>query len=240
MVCWRRRQPEPQAIGLLGREPARLVPAHEGAADLWVHKQPVQSQVRDFRHLLRSAVDGRGRDTERAVRPPHGHASAAALGLCGDACEAVIALARPLFSRAEYHAPPSMSAFTRVFDALCGRSILADASFGDSSEWGRTKSSLSRHDIGPQRLELFGLEEVAPRRHLVLAARHRIDEAFTLVGRKFPQIECRTGLLHARAVTRRAVDGVELGTGPDLVLGEALRFFGAGRYAHNEACQGDR
>src|SRR6516225_1751168 len=102
------------------------------------------------------------------------------------------------------------------------------------------KSSLSRHDIGPQRLELFGLEEVAPRRHLVLAARHRVDEAFALVGRKFSQIECRAGLLHARAMTRRAVDGVELGAGRDLVLGEALRFFGAGRYAHNETCQGDR
>src|ERR1700757_4913075 len=102
------------------------------------------------------------------------------------------------------------------------------------------RSSLSRHDIGPQRLELFGLEEVAPRRHLVLAARHRIDEAFALVVREFPQIECRTGLLHARAMTRRGVDGVELGAGRDLVPEEALRFFGAGRYAHNEACQGDR
>src|SRR5260370_698191 len=65
------------------------VPAHEGAADLRVHKQPVQSQVRDFRHFLRSAVDGRDRDTERAVRPPHGYAGAAALGLCGNARKAV-------------------------------------------------------------------------------------------------------------------------------------------------------
>src|SRR5215469_146045 len=102
------------------------------------------------------------------------------------------------------------------------------------------KSSLSRDDIGPQRLELFGLEEIAPWRHLVLAVRHRIDEAFALIGRKFPQIECRAGLLHARAVTGRTVDRVELGAGRDLIFGEALRFFGAGRHAHNETCQRDR
>src|SRR5262249_37719534 len=82
--------------GLLGRELARLVPAHQGAADLWGHKQPVQSQIRDLRHVLRSAVDGRQRDTERAVRPPHGHAGAATLGLCRDACEALNASRAPL------------------------------------------------------------------------------------------------------------------------------------------------
>src|SRR5262249_35036373 len=91
------------------------------------------------------------------------------------------------------------------------------------SEGGRTKSSVSRHDIGPQRFKLFRLEEVAPWRHLVLAARHRVNEAFALVGRKFPQIECPAGILHARTVTRRAVDGVELGAARDLDLGEALR-----------------
>src|SRR5215813_3350717 len=89
MVYWRRRQPEPQARRLLGREPAWLVSAHQGGADLRLCEQPVQSQIRDLRDLLRSAVDGRARDTERAVRPPHGHAGAAALGLCGNACEAV-------------------------------------------------------------------------------------------------------------------------------------------------------
>src|SRR5262249_16396620 len=73
MVCWRQRQPEPQARRLLGREPAWLVPAHEGVAALRGHKQPVESQIRDLRHFLRSSVDGRDRDTERAVRPPHGY-----------------------------------------------------------------------------------------------------------------------------------------------------------------------
>src|SRR5262245_24302883 len=90
----------------------------------------------------------------------------------------------------------------------------------------RRGSPTSRRDIGPQRLKLFRLEKIAPWRHLALAARHRIDEAFALVGRKFPQIECRPGIPHARAVTRRAVDRVKLRAGRDLVLGEALRLFG--------------
>src|SRR5262249_53465886 len=46
-------------------------------------------------HFLRYAVDGRQRDTECAERPPHGHAGAAALGLCRPASEAMIASARP-------------------------------------------------------------------------------------------------------------------------------------------------
>src|SRR5262249_31911924 len=58
------------------------------------HKQPVQSQIRDLRHFLRYALDGRDRDTERAERPPHGHAGAAALGLCGDARKAVRPIGR--------------------------------------------------------------------------------------------------------------------------------------------------
>src|SRR5215813_6605823 len=90
MVYWRRRQPEPQARRLLGREPARLVPVDQGVANLWGHKQPVQSQIRDLRHFLRSSVDGRDRDTERAVRPPHGYAGAAAFDLCRPTREAAM------------------------------------------------------------------------------------------------------------------------------------------------------
>src|SRR5215471_15220715 len=92
MVYWRRRQPESEARRLLGRKPARLVSAHQGVADLRGHKQPVQSQIRDYRHFLRYAVHSRDRDTERADRPPHGHTGAAVLGLYGDACEAVMKL----------------------------------------------------------------------------------------------------------------------------------------------------
>src|SRR5215813_9531702 len=122
----------------------------------------------------------------------------------------------------------------------CGRLFLRAPGCGCPWGWGWIKSPLSHCDIGPQRLKLFRLEEIAPWRHLALAARHRIDEALALVGRKFPQIECRPGILHARAVTRRAVDRVELRAGRDLVLGEALRLFGGGRRAHDKACQGDR
>src|SRR5215813_6437546 len=89
MVYWRRRQPEPEARRLLGREPARLVPVDQGVANLRGHKQPVQSQIRDLRHFLQYAVDGRDRNTERAERPPHGYAGAAALDLCRHAREAV-------------------------------------------------------------------------------------------------------------------------------------------------------
>src|SRR5262249_37069192 len=89
MVYWRRRQPKPEARRLLGREPARLVPVDQGVANLWGHKQPVQSQIRDLRHFLRYAVDGGHRNTERADRSSHGHAGAAALGLCRDARKAV-------------------------------------------------------------------------------------------------------------------------------------------------------
>src|SRR6516225_1799353 len=104
-----------------------------------------------------------------------------------------------------------MSGCVRSCDRFRAFLLVLRASRGDASRsmrplypLGRIKSPLSRRDVGPQRLKLVGLEEIAPWRHLALAARHRIDEAFALVGRKFPQIECRPGVLHARAVTRRA------------------------------------
>src|SRR5262249_25048301 len=76
-------------------------------------------------------------------------------------------------------------------------------------------SPLSGHAIGPQGLDLVGREEVAPGRHLVLAAGHRVDETVVLVGRKFPQVEGGAGVTHVRAVARRAVDLVKLGAGRD-------------------------
>src|SRR5436190_3817819 len=85
---------------------------------------------------------------------------------------------------------------------------------------------LARHHVGPQRLELLRLEEIAPGRHLVLAARDRVDEALVLVGRKFPQVEGGTGILHSRAVAGRAVDRVQIGTGRDLLLREARGLLG--------------
>src|SRR5436190_4338306 len=111
MVYWRRRQPEPEARRLLGREPARLVSAHQGCPDLRLHQQSVQSQIRDRRHFLRYAIDGRGRDTERAERPPHGHAGAAALGLCGDARKTMNARVPPSSCR---RASPRWASLSRM------------------------------------------------------------------------------------------------------------------------------
>src|SRR5262249_49223342 len=153
--------------------------------------------------VLRYAVDGRDRNTERAERPPHGHAGAAALGLSGDACEVVNASRVPLVLVLTSITRRCVSTHAAAFSF---ETRAAAVPGGDDG----FKSSLSRRDIGPQRLKLFRFEEIAPWRHLALAARHRIDEAFALVGRKFPQIECRPGILHARAVTRRAVDRVKL------------------------------
>jgi len=101
-------------------------------------------------------------------------------------------------------------------------------------------SPLAGHDIGPQGLELIWLEEIPPWRHLILAARHRIDEALALVGWEFPQVECRAGILHVRAMTRRAVDRVELRADCDLAIGKTSRLFSGRWCRHKETCQGNR
>jgi hypothetical protein len=87
---------------------------------------------------------------------------------------------------------------------------------------------------------LIRREEIPPWRHLILAARHRIDEALALVGREFPQVECRAGILHVRAMTRRAVDRVELRAGCDLIIRKTARVFSGRWRRHKETCQGDR
>ncbi len=93
VVYRRSSQPECQIGGLLGREPARVVSAHQRAADLWLREQSIQSQVRHLWHLFRSAGN-RQRHTKSADRPPHYHACAAARGLCRPAREVVIVSAR--------------------------------------------------------------------------------------------------------------------------------------------------
>src|SRR4051812_38289777 len=50
-------------------------------------------------------------------------------------------------------------------------------------------SALSRHHVGPKRLDFLSLQEIAPRRHLVLAARHGADEALVLLMRKLAKIK---------------------------------------------------
>ena len=45
------------------------------------------------------------------------------------------------------------------------------------------------NDIGPQRLDVGWLKQIAPWRHVVFAVAHRIGEARILLGRKRAQIE---------------------------------------------------
>src|SRR5262245_19622914 len=73
------------------------------------------------------------------------------------------------------------------------------------------ESPLAGHHIGPERIDLLRFERVSPRRHLVLAAGDRGDEALALVARKFAQVEGALGALHARAVAGRAVDCEQFG-----------------------------
>ena len=94
----------------------------------------------------------------------------------------------------------------------------------------RSASSLARQDIGPQGLHLVGFQRVAPGRHLVLAARHRIDEAIMLIAREFAQIERALRVLHARTVARRAVALEDFRAEPHLRGRE--RFLARGGRAH--------
>src|SRR5690242_181859 len=70
-------------------------------------------------------------------------------------------------------------------------------------------NALRGNDVSPERLDLVGLEHAAPRRHLVLAARHRGDEPVVLVVRELAQVKGALRVQHARAMARRAVARVE-------------------------------
>src|SRR2546422_8931166 len=83
------------------------------------------------------------------------------------------------------------------------------------------------HDVGPQRLDVGGLEHIAPRRHVVLALDHGSCKARELPGRKGSQIEAAAGVVHLPPVTRHTIGRVELGAVADLRLRELLRL-GAG------------
>src|SRR5712692_7002222 len=67
------------------------------------------------------------------------------------------------------------------------------------------------HHVSPQRIDVLGLEQVAPRRHAVLAFRHRIDEAAFLVGRKLTQVECALRVRHVRAVAAGTILRINIG-----------------------------
>src|SRR5262249_20363303 len=72
-----------------------------------------------------------------------------------------------------------------------------------------------------------------PWRHLVLAARHRGNEALVLFGRKFAQIESTFGILHTAAVAPRAVARINRGARPDALRRKFI--CGCGR-AEQEKC----
>ena len=59
--------------------------------------------------------------------------------------------------------------------------------------------------VRPQRVDLFGLEQTAPRRHAVHAIGDRVAKARRIVLRERHQIERTFRILHAHAVARRAV-----------------------------------
>src|SRR5437660_7752272 len=95
-----------------------------------------------------------------------------------------------------------------------------------------TVQALVGDDVGPERLDVLGLEDAAPRRHLVLAARDCAHEALALVVRKLAQVECALRILHARAVARRAIALVEVGAALDRLRRRCLRECRAARQHH--------
>ena len=78
-------------------------------------------------------------------------------------------------------------------------------------------------DIGPQGFDLAGLQDFAPRRHVVFPLRYRVGKARKLLGRKRPQIEAAPGIVQAGPMTGHAVDGIDLGALVDLGLSERRR-----------------
>ncbi len=77
----RRRQPEPETAGLLGRQSARLVPGHRTGADICVDEQLVQQTIRIVRDLFRPGGRRECEAARRAERQPDRGAWPASGGL---------------------------------------------------------------------------------------------------------------------------------------------------------------
>src|SRR6266567_6265346 len=75
----------------------------------------------------------------------------------------------------------------------------------------------TRGHVGPQRFDFIRLEQVAPRRHGVLALRYRGDEALALVAREFAQIGRALRIGHARTVAVGTVSRIHFRTAFDLL-----------------------
>ena len=81
----------------------------------------------------------------------------------------------------------------------------------------------ARHNVRPQRIDLFGFEQTFPRRHAVLPFGHRVAKAALLIFGKLREIECAFRILHAHTVARRAMPCIRIRAQLDLFRGEILR-----------------
>src|SRR2546427_12930616 len=73
-----------------------------------------------------------------------------------------------------------------------------------SNRWALSVLATRGH-IRPQSVDFIRLEQVAPRRHGVLALRYRGEEALALIARELAQIRGAFRIGHARTVARGAV-----------------------------------
>src|SRR5258707_6460339 len=86
---------------------------------------------------------------------------------------------------------------------------------GRSSRWAFSVLSARGH-IRPQGLDLIRLQQLAPRRHGVLALRYRSEKPLALIARELAQIGCALRIGHARTVARSAVPCIRLRAALDL------------------------
>src|SRR5258708_5875326 len=94
------------------------------------------------------------------------------------------------------------------------------------------------NDVRPQRVDIGGLEHIAPRGHVSHAVGHGIDEARAVLPRKFTQILGPLRIGEARPVTRLAVGFVERRTLPDLFGSERLAVLRHGAGAREREAEG--
>src|SRR6266705_205422 len=80
----------------------------------------------------------------------------------------------------------------------------------------------ARGHVRPQSVDFIRLEQVAPRRHGVLALRYRGDEALALIAREFAQIGRALRIGHARTVAGGTVPRIHFRTAFDLLRRERV------------------
>src|SRR2546427_5863728 len=88
-----------------------------------------------------------------------------------------------------------------------------------SNRWALSVLATRGH-VRPQRFDFIRLEQVAPRRHGVLALRYRGEEALALISRELAQIGGAFGIGHARTMAWGTVSRVDFRTALDLLWRE--------------------